>query len=271
MAIANDGNSAVIGQNLYTLAPKIRTKSFAIPKNSKITHTAMNSGSAVAFALVQQNARLQVRVHNWATKESPFYDWSPANTVLNIWGLAFEEEKHLGVGIQLYSEGLDRYAVILIQTNGGNLIESLRTDEWEIAKPTKMAFRSDGNLVVLAIGPGATSTTSSYSIFVYSIPSGTSQVLQAVSFIRQFNSLPSIPPSLTSEGQIFYAGVEKDEGWIMRADLNADDDERIVWCPLSWRSIGNLSLLCSSNGNTRTIVCLNKILGIVAIKVRSQN
>ena len=46
-------------------------------------------------------------------------------------------------GVQLRSDGLDKFAVHLVKRlKGGNLVKATRTKEWEIAKPIKMVFGS---------------------------------------------------------------------------------------------------------------------------------
>lgn len=269
ITIANDGNSAVIGSYLYSFSPNL-TKKLSIPKKSKIVRTAMKSSSTVAFAVLLPNEKSQVRIHNWSSKSNGYHDWTPPDAVLNIWGLAFDKERFIGAGVQLRSDGLDTFAVILVtRLKGGNLFEFMRTEEWEIAKPIKMAFGSDGSLIVLTTGTDTLRQPSSYSIFVYNIPSDAARGLQPAPSIWQFNASTEIPPTMTSAGHIFYLGVEEDEGWIIRAN-HSGEHKKIAWCPLSWRSIGNLSLICASKGDTGTVICLNKVLGVAVIKVGSE-
>ena len=273
MAIASDGQSAVIGQYLYFLSPKIKTRKLSIPKGGKIVRAAMTSKATVAFGVLLRNAKSQVRVHNWSLKQYRFQDWVPStDTILNIWGLAFDEDRFLAVGVQLRSNGLDKFAVCLInRLKGGNLVEACRTKEWEIAKPIKMAFGSDERLVVLVNGSNSQEKSSPYSVFVFNIPSNSPEGFQATPVIRQLVASTQIIPSMTSEGHIFYLGMEKDEGWIMRLNDEEshynEEDRRIAWCPLSWRSVGSLSFLCASKGDMGTIICLNKIFGIVVVKL----
>ena len=273
MAIASDGQSAVIGQYLYFFSPKIKTRKLSIPKGSKIVRAVMMSKATVAFGLLLRNAKSQVRVHNWSLKQYGFHDWIPSpETILNIWGLAFDDDRFLAVGVQLRSNGLERFAVYLInRLKGGNLVEASRTKEWEIAKPIEMAFGSDRRLVVLANGSNNQEKSSPYSVFVFNIPSNSPEGFQTTPVIRQLVASTQITPSMTSEGRIFYLGREKDEGWIMRLNdkksQNNEGDSRIAWCPLSWLSVGSPSILCASKGDMGTIICLNKVLGIVVVKL----
>ena len=105
-----------------------------------------------------------------------------------------------------------------------------------VAKPLKLAFY-DKKLIVLTHDQHNPRHQNTYSIFTYNIPSDEMQGFQPAPNIRQFNASNAIPPSMASTGQIFYIGVGIDDGWIMHRNYNGED-ERIVWCPLSWRSIG---------------------------------
>ena len=271
MAISEDGHSAVIGQYLYQFSPKIKIKRLQIPKSSKIVRTAIKLDSTVAFAIISQNIEVQLRVYNWSLKKSGFHDWiPPSGVVLNIWGLAFAEERFLAVGVQLRSVGLDKFAVyLLVKLKGGSLRQVAQTPEWEAVKPMKMAFRKDGNLVVLANDPHSIHKPPCYSLFVFDIPPNALPGFRITSVTWKFEA-SQIPPSMTSDGEVFYLGLEKNEGWIMRLDSEAiqrrDLGKRITWCPSSWRSVGSLSILCTSMGDMAIIICLNKVLGIVAIK-----
>ena len=272
MVFASNGQTAVIGQYLYFFSPKIKTRKLSIPKGGKIVHAAMMSNETVAFGLLLRNSKSQVRVHNWSLKAYGFHDWIPSpDTILNIWALSFYKDRFLAVGVQLRSNGLDKFAVCLInRLKGGNLVEGCKTKEWEIAKPIKMAFGSDGRLVVLANGSNSREKSSPYSVFVFNIPSNPPEGFQATPVIRQLAADTQIAPSMTSEGHIFYLGMEKDEGWIMMLNddesQNNEGDRRIAWCPLSWRSVGSLSFLCASQGDMATIICLNKVFGIIVVK-----
>jgi hypothetical protein len=82
--------------------------------------------------------------------------------------------------------------------------------------------------------------------------------------------MSQVLPTMTINGDVFYLGAGKDEGWIMH--LLKDESEevygiRIAWCLLSWRSIGKLSLLCGSDEDFGTLVCLNSVLGAAVLKV----
>jgi len=230
------------------------------------------SNATVAFVLLLRNAKSQVRVHNWSLKKNGFQDWIPPDTILNIWGLAFDKDRVLAVGVQLRSDGLEKFAVYLIKRlTGEDIVEATRTEEWEIARPIKMTFGIDGRLVVLVNGSNTHQKSSPYTMFVFNIPSNSPEGFQATPGIRLLDASPAIPPAMTSEGLIYYSGDDKEEGWIMRVSEGASHsnggDRRIAWCPLSWRSIGSLSLLCVSNGDLVTIVCLNKVFGIAVIKL----
>ena len=272
MAVASDGQSAVIGWLLYFFSPKFETRTLSIPKGSKIVRVTMMSKATVAFGLLLRNAKLQVRVHNWSLKKYGFHDWIPSpDTISNIWALSFDRDRFLAIGVQLRSNGPDKFAVCLInRLKGGNLVEACRTNEWEIATPINMAFGSGGRLVVLANGSNSQEKSSPYSVFVFNIPSNSAERFQATPVIRQLVASTQIIPSMTSEGQIFYLGGEKDEGWIMKLNeksQNNEGDRRVAWCPLSWRSVGSLSFLCASKSDIGTIVCLNKVFGIVVLKL----
>src|SRR5213595_3060764 len=126
------------------------------------------------------------RVHKWSLKKNGFHDWiPPSDSILNIWGLAFDADRVLAVGVQLRSDGLDKFAVHLVKRlKGGNLVEATRTKEWEIAKPIKMVFGRDGRLVVLVNGSNTRQKSSPYSVFVFNITSTSPEGFQATPGIR---------------------------------------------------------------------------------------
>jgi hypothetical protein len=275
LAIAEDGNSGVIGRYLHSFGLKPKSKKLSLPTKSHVVHSTVTAVSTIALAVILQNLQLQVRVINWSNRGG-VQDWCPAQDVLNIWGLAFGfNDEFLGVGVQLRSDGFDKYAVCILakQKTGTGLTEVLRTAKWESAKPIKMAFGSGGRLIVLTADRGSGPTPSSYSTITFNVPSRTAEKVDPP-ITQSFTTSAAVVPAMSSEGEIFYLGTGEEEGWIMRLifdEMRRDESMtsgRLAWCPLSWRRIGSLSILCASNAGISTVVCMNKCFGIAVIKVQ---
>jgi hypothetical protein len=73
---------------------------------------------------------------------------------------------------------------------------------------------------------------------------------------------------MTSEGDVFYLGTGTEEGWVMRLAVDKEEAEKAVWCPSSWWSIGSLSILSARRGKAATIIFVNTIMGIAAVKLQ---
>jgi hypothetical protein len=274
MAISNDGKSIVIGRYAYSVDTKIKTKKLSIPVKSKVLQCAISPHSTIAIGVLVPNGECRVRTH---TKRHGGHDWTPSNPVKNIWGLAFcDEKKFLAVGVQVRSNGIDKFTIHIVNTGDemGPLTKTRTVSEWDSLKPLKLAVGNGGKLIVLARASNdAQKLSSMYSVIIFNITTVSGGVEEPT--ILQFVCSPLTAPAMSSEGQIFYLGAERDEGWIMRADVETKTvdrrgmaDERVAWCPVSWRSIGGFCLLCGSNGDTATVICLNEVLGVAALRVR---
>ena len=271
MALANDGQSAIVGRCFYTFGIKNKSKKLSIPSNGRVTLCTM-SMSAVALAVKLPNGRSQVRTLNWPSLGTS-RDWTPSSDDDgDIWGLAFDaEEKYLGVGMQFRRDGSNKFVVHLVGKTKSSLSEFARTNEWD-GEPIKMAFGKGGEVIILArVVDKDIHHPLSYAKFVLTVPSDISRGSARSAFML-FKSSPSTIPTITPDGQVFYLGEGENEGWIMAADYVANmvagrEDKRIAWCPLSWRNVGGLSLLSASDNGKIMIFCVNKASGVAMIKL----
>jgi hypothetical protein len=261
IALADYGTSILIGRYVCFLNEKPGRRKLSIPTKAKILQCTQTYNTKIAVALLQSKQNI-VRVFDPSSSGDRTGDWIvPSNGFTNIWGLAFDgKEDVLSVGLQL---GGDTFAVYFL-TRCLSLLGSVSVPEGY--NPLRMGSGKNGKLIVLA----RNGDDLGYSAINLNIPSNTKESVSST--ILQIKSCSTVSPAITSQGEVFYLGVDKYDGWIMRVDEDSrrmggtQGDERIAWCPLSWRSIGSLSLLCASKGETATIVCMNKILGITVLK-----
>lgn len=266
LLISEDGASALIGQHLYTFTPKSDIRFLSIPKNSRIVRAAIWGSSTTAFASLQPNLTSVVRIHNW-NKSRGSQDWCPGADVLNIWGLAFDEEAEvLAVGTQLKSTGLDRFTGFLLTRGKGGKVEiKARMEDWESLAPISLSFRGD-KLIVLARGESTSPTSSPYSVLTFPLTSEKGGVLTP--HVQNIAVDASTPPHLTN-GELFYLGSDRNDGWLIRHQFETEDDEkRVAFIPLSWRRLGTLRIVVGVQDGEACIVCFHRIFGSAVVKSR---
>ena len=139
-----------------------------------------------------------------------------------------------------------------------------RTLEWESMKPARMSFTPNDKLVVLVADRAR--EILSWSTLTFQLPSGTSAF--GVPTVIDFTPHQRVFPDMTSEGDVFYLGTGTEEGWVMRLMVDKEEREKTVWCPSSWWSIGNLSILSAKKGKGATLIFVNTIMGIAAVKMQ---
>ena len=265
IALADYGSSILVGRYVCFLNDKPGRRKLSVPTKAKIMGSAATYNSKIALALLQSK-QWSVRVFDPSPSgDRSCSEWTmPASGVTNVWGMAFDgQDNILSIGVQ---QGVDCFAVHFLARRLA-LIGTVGIPAGQV--PMKMAFSKTGSLRVLS--RSCAEDAQKYSRISINVPTNTKA--PPTPTILHIQSYKMIPPAITSEGEVFYLGVEKYDGWIMRVNEEARikggndaDDERVAWCPLSWRSIGNLTLLCASKGETATIVCMNKELGTVTIK-----
>lgn len=264
IALADYGSSILVGRYVCFLNDKPGRRKLSVPTKAKIMRSAATYNSKIALALLQ-GKQWSVRVFDPSPSGDRTCKWTmPASGITNVWGMTFDgQDNVLSIGVQ---QGVDCFAVNFL----GRRLALLGTVGIPAGQvPVKMAFSKTGSLIVLS--RSCAQDAQKYSRILINVPTNTKASVTPT--ILRIQSYRMISPAITSEGEIFYLGMEKYDGWIMRVNEEArrkggndGDDERVVWCPLSWRSIGNLLLLCASKGETATIVCMNKELGTVTIK-----
>jgi hypothetical protein len=262
IALADYGTSILIGRYVCFLNEKPGRQKLSVPTKDKILQCSQTYNTKIALALLHGKQHI-VRVFDPSSCGDRTSDWIiPSNGVTNIWGLAFDgKDNVLSIGIQLDSGAF----VVYFLTRRLSLLGTAFFPEGN--KPVKMAFDKNRKLIVLV----RSADDVRYSVISLDIPSNPKESVTPI--MLRINSCSTAPPAITSQGEVFYLGVNEYDGWIMRVDEDSRrrggddaDDERVAWCPLSWRSIGGLSLLCASKGETATIVCMNKVLGITVLK-----
>jgi WD40 repeat protein len=262
IAVADDGHFLTIGKYLYSLGLKNKRKKISLPDKSHVVTSTISPNSKLALAVLLPTLQSQVRVLNWSTRMG---DWTAPSEVLNIWGLAFsKDEERLAVGVQLRSDGLDKFAICVLAKVNKGLQEITRTLEWESMKPIRMSFTRNGKLVVLVADRDR--EILSWSTLTFKLPPNSEEV--EVPLIIDFTPNQKVVPDMTSEGDVFYLGTGTEDGWVMRLGVEKEEAEKAVWCPSSWWSIGSLSILTARKGKTSTIIFVNTIMGIAAVKLQ---
>jgi hypothetical protein len=263
IALADDGNFLTIGKYLYSLGTKNKRKKISLPDKSHVVISTISSYSKLAIALLLPTLQSQVRILNRSMKMG---DWIAPAEVLNIWGLAFsKDETHLAVGVQLRSDGLDKFAICMLAKREKGLQEIGRTLEWESMKPVRLSFPKNDKLVVLVSDRDR--GILSWSTLTFKVPSGSTAV--EVPVVVDFTPHEKVFPDMTLEGDVFYLGDGAEEGWLMRLGIDKEEAEKVSWCPSSWWSIGSLSILSARKGNLATVVFVNTIMGIAAVKLQT--
>ena len=266
VALAESGTSILIGRYRCSLTDKLERRKLTVPTKAKIMRSTPTYDGKIALALLH-GKQWTVRVFDSSSGDR-LGEWSvPSTGITNIWGMAFNQQDNLrGVGVRM---GLDISAVHFLSSRLA-LLGTCFLPEGHA--PLNMAFTKSGSLTVLSRRVAEVSRNYiQYSAISIDVPLNPKAVVTPT--VLQIRSSRTVPPAITSEGEIFYLGVGKYDGWIMRFNeaerqkTGKDmDDERVAWCPVSWRSIGNLSLFCASKGETATVICMNNELGIIAIK-----
>ena len=263
--LADYGTSILVGRYVCFLGDKFNRRKLSIPTKAKIGQCTQTYDKKIALALLQ-GKQWTVRVFDPASSSYRTRDWAvPSSGITNIWGLAFDgHDEVLGVGVQ---QGANLYSVHFL-TKRLSLLGTVFLPDGNV--PVKMAFRKNSEFIVLACGWDKIRTAVRYSAIWMAVPSDTKNTVVASTL--PISSWMTVPPTLTSQGEVYYLGMEKYDGWIMRVDKDTrdgrsdSDDDRIAWCPMSWQNIGTLSLLGASKGEFATVVCMNKVLGITVIK-----
>ena len=268
--LSQEGASALVGQYLYTFSPKSDVRSFTIPKNSRIVRSTIFGSSTVAFAVIESDSTSRVRIYNWARMRGS-QDWIPGAQVLNIWGLAFDAEgESLAVGAQMKSNQLDRFTVFLLSRGKSGKVRMMeKMVDWESLAPISLAFRKDGRLIVLTRGEEISQTSASYSVLTFKISALENPEGHALPLVQSIPVDPVITPVLASNGELFYFGAGRTEGWIIQHDIHgtAEDERKIGYVPLSWRRLGQIRIVSGGEGNSANIVCFNKVFGSAVIKM----
>jgi len=264
-ALAPDGNSAIVGRTWYSWQSGCRAtaRKLAVPDKSSVTCATIGHDSTTAsLALALADGASLVSVYN--SRGRGIRSWSPGPGT-RIWAGSFSEDgEMLGVGRDRgRSDGSTRYSVSILRLDNDVLSEFTTTTEWTSVKPMALAFGL-GKMVVLGKNCGDLESLSgsSFSVLVFS-PLKTTSLPRVVSFRCSLTTVPT----MTSSGDVFYLATGNSEGWIRKVALSGEArSERIAWCPLSWRGVGDLTILASNEG---TIVCLNKVAGISVVKMES--
>jgi len=267
--LSQEGASALVGQYLYTFSPKSDIRSFTIPKNSRIVRSAIFGSSTVAFAVIEPDSTSHVRIYNWARMRGS-QDWIPGAQVLNIWGLAFDAEgESLAVGAQMKSNQLDRFTVFLLSRGKSGKVRMMeKMVDWESLAPISLAFRKDGKLVVLARGEEISQTSASYSVLTFKLSALEKSEGHALPLVQSITVDPVISPVLASNGELFYLGAGRTEGWIIRHDFDGkvEEERKTGYMPLSWRRLGQIRIVSGGEGDIGNIVCFSKVFGSAVIK-----
>lgn len=262
ISLSDDGHFLTIGKYLYSLGTKNKRKKISLPDKSHVVTSTISPNSKLALAVLLPTLQSQVRVLNWSSSRTG--DWIAPAEVLNIWGLTFsKDEERLAVGVQLRSVGLDKFAVCVLAKVSKGLQEISRTLEWESMKPVQMSFTRTGKLVVLVADRDRDLV--SWSTLTFKMPSETAIEMPV---IIDFTPHERVLPAMTSEGDVYYLGAGFEEGWVMRLAVDKEDGEKAVWCPSSWWSIGSLSILSARKGKAATLVFVNTVMGIAAVKLQ---
>jgi hypothetical protein len=262
MSVADDGHFLTIGRYLYSLGMKNKRKKISIPDKSHVVASTISPNSKLALAILLPKLQSQVRVLNWSTRTG---DWNASPEVLNIWGLSFsKDEERLAVGVQLRSDGFDKFAVCVLAKVDKGLQEITRTLEWESMKPHRMSFTANNKLVVLVTDRDREML--SWSKLTFQVPSGSSAF--DVPTVVDFAPHERVFPDMNSEGEVIYLGTGAEEGWVVKLMADNDEREKIVWCPSSWWTIGTLSILSGKKGKGATLIFVNTIMGIATVKLQ---
>jgi hypothetical protein len=199
ISVADDGHFLTIGRYLYSLGIKNKRKKISVPDKSHVVASTISPNSKLALAILLPRLQSQVRVLNWSTRTG---DWTAPPEVLNIWGLAFsKDEERLAVGVQLRSDGLDKFAVCVLAKVDKGLQEMTRTLEWESMKPHRMNFTPNNKLVVLVTDRDR--ETLSWSTLTFQVPSGSPTAVDFGPHERVF-------PDMNSEGRVVASTVAAD-------------------------------------------------------------